>query len=226
MDMDVENFVKVCPECQLVSAPSPPEPMIRTPLPEQPWHYIAIDFLGPLPSGHNLLCVVHYFSRYLEVEVILHMTANIVTEFLSTLFARFLLPLTVNSDNGSCFKDRKYKEFLEALNVERRHSIALWPQSNGEIEHQNRSLLKRMCTAQSEHRNWKEELQRYLFNYRATRHSVTGVAPAELMFRHSDRSKLPDVRTQCSNLSDEYIGIGILSRRKEGGFIVIRNNKP
>jgi hypothetical protein len=34
MDMDVENFVKVCRECQLVSAPSPPEPMICTPLPE------------------------------------------------------------------------------------------------------------------------------------------------------------------------------------------------
>jgi transposase InsO family protein len=153
------------------------------------------------------------------------MTADTVIEFLSTLYERFLLPLTVVSDNGPYFKDHKYTEFLEALNVERWHSIALWPQSNGETERQNRSLYKRLRIAQLESRNWKEELQQYLFNYRATPHSVTGLAPAErfaVLFGLSYPMFEPNVQIFQMNIS----GIGILSRRKEGGFMVIRNDKP
>lgn len=55
MDHQVEQFVKACRGCILVSAPNPPEPMFRKELPTQPWQQIAIDFLGPLPEGDNWL---------------------------------------------------------------------------------------------------------------------------------------------------------------------------
>lgn len=52
IDSDVDRFVKICKGCLLVSAPSAPEPMCRRELPSEPWRHLALDFLGPLPSGH------------------------------------------------------------------------------------------------------------------------------------------------------------------------------
>lgn len=61
--------------------------------------------------------------------------------------------------------------------------------SQWEVERQNRSLMKRIRIAQSEKKNWKEELKTYLIMYRAAPHSVTGISPAELMFGKYQISK-------------------------------------
>lgn len=66
MDQQIENFVRKCKSCTLVSAPSNPEPMKRRELPSAPWKHLAIDYLGPLPSSHYLLVVVDYYSRNSE----------------------------------------------------------------------------------------------------------------------------------------------------------------
>lgn len=68
-DKDAENVVKSCKGCTLVSAPNPPHPMKRHELPSNPWVDIAIDLLGPLPSGEYLFVVIDYYSRYKEISV-------------------------------------------------------------------------------------------------------------------------------------------------------------
>ena len=50
--------------CQLVGRPDPPEPVASTELPQGPWCAVAIDYLGPLPSGEHILVVINYYSRY------------------------------------------------------------------------------------------------------------------------------------------------------------------
>ena len=44
--------------------PDPPEPVASSELPQGPWCAVAIDCLGPLPSGEHILVVVNYYSRY------------------------------------------------------------------------------------------------------------------------------------------------------------------
>jgi hypothetical protein len=68
--------------------------------------------------------------------------------------------------------------------------VPLWPSGNGEIERQNRSLLKRMKIANAERKTWETELQTYLKMYRSTPHSTTGVSPAELLFGQMCHSKI------------------------------------
>ena len=69
----------------------------------------------------------------------------------------------------------------------------LWPQANGEVERQNRFLLKMIKSAQIEKRNWKEELDSFLIMNRTTPHSTTGVSPAELLFFRKLRTRIPGV---------------------------------
>ena len=78
--------------------------------------------------------------------------------------------------------------------MEHRMSIPLWPQSNGEVERQNRSLLKAIKIAQLESKSskqWKLELSKFLMAYRSTPHASTGVSPFSLMFGREMRTKLP-----------------------------------
>lgn len=86
MDREVESMVVKCEGCRLVSAPAKPEPMIRKALPTGPWIDIALDFLGPLPSGENLLVVIDYYSRYKEVEIMHRITAKETVSRLDEIF--------------------------------------------------------------------------------------------------------------------------------------------
>ena len=62
MDKAVERHCRACQECQLVAQPDPPEPIRSTSLPDGPWQDLAVDLMGPLPSGHSLLVIVDYYS--------------------------------------------------------------------------------------------------------------------------------------------------------------------
>ena len=78
VDRDVERFCKTCHSCLLVSSSANPEPIKPTPLPSGPWQELAIDLLGPLPSGESVLVVVDYFSWYYEVEVVRSTTSETI----------------------------------------------------------------------------------------------------------------------------------------------------
>ena len=61
----------------------------------------------------------------------------------------------------------------------------LWPQANGEVERQNRSLLKRIKIAQI--------IESFLIMHRTTPHSITGVGPAELLFQRKLWTRIPGI---------------------------------
>ena len=52
-------------------------------------------------------------------------------------------PHSLKSDNGAQFiVNEEFERFLREANIEHRTSPPLWPQANGEVERQNRTLLK------------------------------------------------------------------------------------
>uniref|UniRef100_A0A182YRT6 Uncharacterized protein n=1 Tax=Anopheles stephensi TaxID=30069 RepID=A0A182YRT6_ANOST len=118
LDQQVENYVKKCKGCMMVSIPSAPEPMIRRELPSAPWQHVAIDFLGPLPSGHSLLVVVDYFSRYIEVEIMKKIDSTETIKRLNPIFARFGLPLSITADNGPQFSSDEFKVYCNHLRIQ------------------------------------------------------------------------------------------------------------
>ena len=72
------------------------------------------------------------------------------------------------------------------------YNTPLWPRANGEVERQNRSLLKAMRVFQAEGKDWRLELNKFLLAYRSTSHTTTGVSPAELFFKRRLTTKLPE----------------------------------
>lgn len=178
----------------LVAAPPKPEPMKRTELPSEPWQHLATDLCGPLPSGHHLLVIVDYYSRFIEVEVLTKIDSAEILRRVDVIFARFGYPLSITADNGRQFVSAEVRQYCETNNIELISTTPYWPQQNGEVERQNRSLLKTLVICQNTKGNWRVELQKYLIAYRTTAHSTTGASPAMMMFGREIRDKLPSIR--------------------------------
>jgi len=100
------------------------------------------------------------------------------------------------SDNGPPFSSAEFARYATTLGFTHQFSTPYWPQANGEVERFNQCLGKAIQIAVSEGKVWKQELQRYLFQYRVTPHSITSVAPCELLFNRKLRGKLPSLSVQ------------------------------
>ena len=96
----------------------------------------------------------------------------------------------------------EFEGFLQECGIEHRKSPPLWPQANGEVERQNRTLLKSMKIAAEEEKRWIDELPKFLLAYRSTPQVSTGATPASLMLGKEIRTKLPELRPEKS-LRDE-----------------------
>ena len=128
----------------LVSQPLKPEPMTRTEFPSAPWQHLAADLLGPLPSGDYIFVVFDYYSRFFEVEFTKSITTEKIVSLMSKMLVTHDLPCSLRTGNGPQFVSDHFKGYLEKNGIECRRTKPLWPQANGEIERQNRTILKRL----------------------------------------------------------------------------------
>lgn len=205
IDHDAEELVRKCNGCTLVSAPSVPEPMKRRELPLAPWIDVAIDFMGPLPSGDYLFVMVDYFSRYKEVKIMRNITAANTIRIMEEIFSRLGYPVSITADNGRQFTSEEFKAFCEERGITIFHSVPYWPQQNGEVERQNKDILKRLRISQAAKTNWRQELVEYLIMYNSTPHTTTGKTPSELFFRRQFRDKIPTLCIPGQLFSDEEV---------------------
>ncbi|XP_048584683.1 uncharacterized protein K02A2.6-like [Nematostella vectensis] len=193
MDAQAEQFIKACYPCQLVGPRGKPEPVRSTELPEEPWEDLATD-LTEIPGGNHLLVVVDNYSRWPEVVLLKKTDAPHVITALEGIFTTHGIPYTVRSDNGPPFASKEFENFLEFLGIEHKKGIPYWPQSNGEVERCNRTILKVIRIANLQGNDWKKALDDFLFQYRTTNHAATGCSPAELLMGRQLRDKLPSVK--------------------------------
>ena len=187
----VKEEIDSCIPCQAAGNPEPPAPLQTSQMPAGPWKEVKMDFLGPFHSGEYLLAVIDCYSRYPEVEIVSSTAAPAVLPKLDVIFARHGIPDKVTSDNGPPFQGKEFERYMSLLGINHVPSTPLWPQGNAHVEAFNKPLGKAIQTAHAEHRKWKQELQRFLLNYRTTPHTTTKVPPAQLLFNRVVKGKLP-----------------------------------
>lgn len=200
IDRAAERHCRTCHGCQVVARPDAPEPLRPTELPEGPWQDVAIDLLGPLPSGESILVVVDYYSRYYEYDVLKSTVTSKVIDSLESIFSRHGLPVSVRSDMGPQFKSEEFSEYCDSNGIKHVKTTPRWAQANGEVERQNASLMKRIRIAVSDGLDWKRELRKYVTIYRSIDHTTTGKSPAELLFKRKMRGKLPSITAAHAEL--------------------------
>ena len=178
----VEAHIQHCHPCQVVTVSQEREPLRMTPMPNEPWKEVAMDFWGPIHTGEYLLVTICKQSRWADVEFLTSTSARAVTPKLDKTFALFGIPVSVSSDNGPPFNGKDFSDFSQYLDFRHERKTPLNPQADVEAKQFMRILKKLYQISQLTGSNFKQEVYRFLRAYRATPHSTTKVAPADLMY--------------------------------------------
>ena len=110
IDKQAETLVKHCLPCQSGNPENMLEPLKMSALPSGPWHHVAADFYGPLPSGQTLMVVIDEYSRFVEVETVSSTSAAAVIPKLDKIFATHGIPELLKTDNGPPFTSHAFKD--------------------------------------------------------------------------------------------------------------------
>ena len=93
------------------------------------------------------------------------------------------MPDTLISDNGLQFDSRAFRDFCRDLGIMNRYSTPAYPQSNGQAEVVNKTILnglkRRLDGAKG---NWAEELPNVLWAYQTTPRRSMGETPFSLTY--------------------------------------------
>ena len=99
------------------------------------------------------------------------------------IVCRFGIPKSIISDNGSQFDNRVYRDFCLELKIRNLYSTPRYPQSNGQAEASNKTLLtalkKRLDSAKGK---WVEELSGVLWACRTTARKPTDISSFALTY--------------------------------------------
>ncbi|XP_055603971.1 uncharacterized protein K02A2.6-like [Uranotaenia lowii] len=195
IDDDIQAYVRKCSICASAAKSPPhfqPQPWPRA---EGPWRRIHLDYAGPL-QGLFYLVIVDSYSKWPEIFETRSTTAAVTIRYLMETFARFGVPETIVSDNGSQFSGSEFKTMCQKLGIVHIRTAPYHPQSNGQAERfvdtLKRSLRKIM---EGEGVPSTEALQTFLQVYRSTPSAVLdGKSPAQELFCRPMRTTLDLLR--------------------------------
>ncbi len=170
--------------CQVATPEVARESLQMSPLPDQAWDEISVDF-AELSTGDYLLVLCVYYSRYPIVEVIRSVAAQTVIPKRQHIFSQFGIPGVLISDNCLSFNSEAFATFATNLGFTYRKITLYWPRANEEVERFMRTVKKIVKLALAQYIPWWGELTNFLRSFRATPHSSTGKATATV---NSERS--------------------------------------
>lgn len=210
----VKKWVRICHEC---GAKKNWGKKRRSPLQQYmvgaPMERLAMDILGPLPltprGNRYVLVVTDYFTKWTESYAIPNQEAATVAEKLVSEFVcRFGVPRELHSDQGTNFESKVMAEVCKLLDIEKTRTSPLHPQSDGQVERFNRTLIEMLRgKLNASQEDWDIQLQPCMMAYRSSVHESTGETPNMLMLGREIEVPL-DVITESSPdappLTSEY----------------------
>ncbi|XP_058816353.1 uncharacterized protein K02A2.6-like [Topomyia yanbarensis] len=171
---------------------------------ERAWQAIAIDFLSAKEFA-TFQVVVDYYSRYLDVMEMKSTTASSPIEALARIFKEHTYPESIRSDNGPPFTSEQFSQYCASRNIKLVKTISYWLQMNGLVERQNQGILKTLRISKALKSDWRKSLDKYVYMYNTTPHSVTEKAPLEFLTGRPVEDLLPSLRTDLHWNRDEDI---------------------
>ena len=96
---------------------------------------------------------------------------------------RFGFPGKISHDQGREFEKDLFKELPKLCGVKRIRTTTYHPQTKGKVERMSQTIISMLQTLPELHKNeWKDHIQKLVFEYNCTKHSRKGYSPYFLLF--------------------------------------------
>ena len=185
---DVREWVKSCPVCA-TNKPSSgiPGPLHPLPVPYKPFDSISMDLmdLPRTPRGHDTLFVV--VCRFSKMVVLTACDKTISAEGVADLLYRnvicyFGVPLSIVSDRDTRWTAEFFGEVSRALGVRLKLSSANHPQTDGQTENTNRTVLQKLRALIERQTDWDLHLDTIQLSINTSVHASLGETPADVVY--------------------------------------------
>ncbi|MCO5590784.1 hypothetical protein L7F22_044759 [Adiantum nelumboides] len=196
---DILDYVSKCVVCQKTKFDRGKQPRLLQPLPilDSPWESISMDFIFGLPKSIHgntgIWTIVDRFSKqahFIPVKKTIK-AHQMATLFISQIFKYHGLPSSIVSDRDPRMTSNFWKGLFENLGTRLNFSSAYHPQTDGQKEIANLTildLLKSYVMEVDQRYQWEKYLPLVEYAYNNTVHTSTGKAPFEVI---EGRSKSP-----------------------------------
>ncbi|UYV76203.1 K02A2.6-like [Cordylochernes scorpioides] len=187
LDKDIEETVRRCNCCQSHACMPPRATPVNWPPTNQPWDRVHIDHLGPFEQNLYLI-VVDACTKWIEAIPVPNTSTRETIEQLRCLFARFGIPRTLVSDNGTGFTSEEFRQFMTRNGIRHLRTAPFHPSSNGLAERAVQTIKTGLKKVQQG--SISQRLAEILLGYRRTPIASIGKSPSEMMFGRNIRSRL------------------------------------
>lgn len=189
MDLDVENLVRNCADCQtsdkVLTQRMAMAPLQPVQLPDRCWSKLGIDVVGTIEgapgSSRFAITMIDYRSKWPEARLVPKATTTDIISFLNSVWSREGYLDEIVSDNGPQFTSKEFSEYLWQRDITYTYSSTCWPRGNGAIEWFNCTFKMWVCGLQPGV-PLRDRVCTRLAYYRATPHCTTGVSPAVMLY--------------------------------------------
>ena len=108
----------------------------------------------------QIYVVSDYFTKWPEAYPLSNQEATTVAQVLVKEFvSRFGVPKELHSDQGRNFESSVFQEMYRFLGIKKTRTTALHPQSDGMVEHYNRTLATQLCLFVDNHqKDWDQHV--------------------------------------------------------------------
>ena len=185
---DVATWCKECKPCQFRNRRGGRRHHNLTQDPVgSPMERMAVDIVSfPTETNSGNTCAVvisDYFTKWTEAFALPNHQAMTVADTLVTeVFMRLGVPRVLHSDQGPEFRSDLMRSVCELLEIKPSKTAPYHPQSDGQVERFNRTLiamLSKLCLENKD--DWDDHLPYVMCAYRSTMQESTGYSPNRMM---------------------------------------------
>ena len=159
-----------------------------------PMDIIAVDFLkvDRAAGGYEcILVIIDQFMRYAQAHATTNKSAKTAAEKLFNDFVlKFGTPNRILHDQGKEFENKLFDELEKHFEIKRCRTTSYHSMCNGMVERLNSTVIQMLCTLSEKLKwKWKDSLNKLMYAYNCTKHTITGYSPYFLLFGRNP--KLP-----------------------------------
>ena len=217
MDREVEQMVGECNAC-MDQAHNPPAAILHPwEIARKPWSRIHLDHAGPF-LGRLFFIVVDAHTKWVDAYTVASTSTEHTLEKLRTSFAVQGIPDSIVTDNASGFTSGEFAGFMVKNGIRHVTSAPYHPSTNGAAERTvqefKKTLKKLTCNSRE---SVETQVCRFLFTFRNTPTTTTGMSPAEMVFKQQPKTRLHQLKPSVKRYLDDPISTKREGKKFRGG---------